>query len=168
VSRRRPGVDDRIELNMSLPLDADGFLRRECPTCEREFKWRPAPEGEEGEEGVPAEDGGYYCPYCGVQAPLGSWWTKAQLELAQQTAAAEVLGPLLGDFTGQLEGMNRPGGFLQVKVDRPDFEEPEPEPLSESDDMVRADFPCHPSEPVKVQDDWGQPLYCLVCGSQQS
>ena len=24
---------------MEIPLDSDGFLRRECPTCEREFKW---------------------------------------------------------------------------------------------------------------------------------
>lgn len=31
---------------MSDPLDSDGFLRRECPTCEREFKWLPSCEGE--------------------------------------------------------------------------------------------------------------------------
>ena len=31
--------DDDLALEMSMPLDSDGFLRRECPTCEREFKW---------------------------------------------------------------------------------------------------------------------------------
>jgi hypothetical protein len=35
------------QLSMSFPLDSDGFLRRVCPSCEREFKWLPTPEGEE-------------------------------------------------------------------------------------------------------------------------
>src|SRR6266511_2386951 len=30
-------MSDEIHLSMSLPLDSDGFLRRECPTCEREI-----------------------------------------------------------------------------------------------------------------------------------
>jgi hypothetical protein len=28
-----------VSIPMSLPLDGDGFLRRECPKCERQFKW---------------------------------------------------------------------------------------------------------------------------------
>lgn len=44
---------------MSVPLDSEGFLRRECPTCEREFKWKPAGEDEEA---TPAPEGGYFCP----------------------------------------------------------------------------------------------------------
>ena len=28
-----------FSIEMSLPLDSDGFLRRQCPACEREFKW---------------------------------------------------------------------------------------------------------------------------------
>ena len=31
---------------MSSPLDSDGFLYRECPICEREFKWLHTPEGD--------------------------------------------------------------------------------------------------------------------------
>ena len=27
-----------IEINISLPLDDEGFFRRECPFCRREFK----------------------------------------------------------------------------------------------------------------------------------
>jgi uncharacterized Zn finger protein (UPF0148 family) len=80
--------DDEVTLSVSIPLDSDGFMRRQCPTCEREFKSRPTPDGEEP---VPVPDGGYFCPYCGVQAPLGSWFTKAQAELAQAIAVAEVV-----------------------------------------------------------------------------
>jgi hypothetical protein len=30
--------------------------------------------------------------------------------------------------------------------------------------MRRVDFLCHPAEPVKVLDDWGRPVHCLICG----
>ena len=84
---------------MSVPLDSDGFIRRECPTCERELKWRPTPEGEEG---APTPEGGYFCPYCAVQARPDSWWTKAQLEAAEAKIHNEVVKPML-DFGKSLE-----------------------------------------------------------------
>lgn len=31
--------DDDVRLKMSIPLDSDGLLRRDCPTGRREFKW---------------------------------------------------------------------------------------------------------------------------------
>jgi hypothetical protein len=30
--------------------------------------------------------------------------------------------------------------------------------------MIRVDFDCHPTEPVKVLDDWDKSVYCLICG----
>jgi hypothetical protein len=59
-------VSDDVEISVNVPLDSDGFLRRGCPTCEREFKWLPSEESES------AARGGYYCPYCAVQAPEDS------------------------------------------------------------------------------------------------
>jgi len=66
---------------MTLPLDSDGFLRRECSTCEREFKWYVSRDA----EGEPVPVGGYYCPYCAIQAPSDRWFTPAQVELARNT-----------------------------------------------------------------------------------
>ena len=40
----------------------------------------------------------------------------------------------------------------------------EPDLLTETDDMTRVDFACHPSEPLKIMDNWREPAYCLVCG----
>jgi hypothetical protein len=137
--------DDRVSFGMTIPLDSDGFLRRQCPTCEREFKWRPTT-GEGGEEGEPARDGGYFCPYCGVQAPADAWLTEAQRALAENIIATEVIGPMvskLGTYRGP------------EKLD----------PLTEVDDMTRIDFPCHPSEPLKVQGDWRKAPCCLICGT---
>jgi len=134
---------DEVSFEMAIPLDSDGFLRRECPTCEREFKWRPSQEADE--EAESADDGGYFCPYCGVQVPVDAWLTQAQLTLAQNIAAREIIGPMVSKL-GAYEGPDRLG------------------PLTEADDMTLIVFPCHASEPLKVLDDWRKPVYCLICG----
>jgi hypothetical protein len=154
-------MSDEVELSMSLPLDSDGFLRRECPTCEREFKWLPT---QEEAEATPAPDAGYFCPYCAIQAPTGSWFTKAQVETAHAIAAREVIGPQMKKLERSIGGLGKSsGGLIEGKLD---YEPPdEPEPLTEDDDMRRVDFACHPNEPVKVLDDWAKPVHCLLCGS---
>ena len=136
--------DGEVSFGMTIPLDADGFLRRECPTCEREFKWRQA-EPEHAQEVASADDVGYFCPYCGVQAPVDAWLTQAQLSLAQNIVAREFIGPMVRKL-GAYDGPD--------KLD----------PLTEVDDMTLVDFPCHPSEPLKVLDEWRRPVCCLICG----
>jgi hypothetical protein len=80
-------MSDEVRLSMSLPLDGEGFLRRECPTCEREFKWLPSPDPEDDVEVAATTEGAeapesYYCPYCAVSAPPDTWMTKAQVAAA--------------------------------------------------------------------------------------
>jgi hypothetical protein len=141
--------DDKVKLEISMPLDSGGFLRRECPTCEREFKWLHTPEG----EGIaaPVADGGYFCPYCGVQAQTNAWFTKSQIELARNIVATQAIGPMLKDIRGLT--YNPPDGL---------------DPLTEIDDMTRIEFICHPTEPVKVLEGWEKPVRCLICGRPTS
>src|SRR5678815_235007 len=80
------------ELSIKLPLDSDGFLRRACPSCERELKWKPS---DPDEDAVPAPEGGYFCPYCGRQSSADAWWTEAQIESAQTHAYREIIAPEL-------------------------------------------------------------------------
>jgi len=153
---------DCVILGMTVPLDADGFLRRECPTCEREFKWLPNAEDEAASTEVPY-GGGYFCPYCAIQAPLDSWFTPTQIQLAENIVATEVVGPMLKDFTRDLKNIGRrSGGLLRVSVtsEAPD----EMDALTEADDMRRVDFLCHPAEPIKVFDEWDRQVHCLICG----
>ena len=53
---------------------------------------------------------------------------------------------------------------MEVSDHAPD----EPEPLTEVDDMTRVDFSCHPTEPIKVLDDWDKSVFCLICGQPNS
>jgi hypothetical protein len=152
-------VSDEFSTSMSVPLDSDGFLRRECPTCEREFKWFPTPEGEESE---PAPYGGYYCPYCAIQAGPDHWFTKAQIEQATAVITEEFVEPELKRFKRETE--RHSSGLVDINVD---ISTPEPPPpLTEDDDMRRVEFACHPNEPVKVLEDWDAPVHCLFCGTR--
>lgn len=151
--------DGDVTLSMAIPVDSDGFLRRECPTCEREFKWLPAPKDDDDSS---KPDGGYFCPYCSVQAPAGAWFTTAQIELAQHIAETQVVEPMLRKFADETARGFRSAGMTVRSAPRRQADEPEP--LAEADDMTRVDFTCHPSEPLKILDDWRKPVHCLICG----
>lgn len=146
---------------MSLPLDSDDFLRRECPTCEREFKWLAS---QDDDESTAAPEDGYFCPYCAIQAPPDAWHTKPQIEMAKVIAMREVMGPEIKKLERSMRHVGKnSGGLIEANLD---YQLPDaPEPLTEDDDMRRVVFACHPEEPVKVLDDWSRPVSCLLCGS---
>jgi hypothetical protein len=149
-------------MSISLPLDADGFLRRECPACERQFKWWHNPASEDDTETAPPEQPeAYFCPYCYQPAAPDAWWTKEQLEYAQKMAAAEIIAPELRRFKRDVEGIGK-GGIVSFDVTLPALARPEP--MVEPDDMVRVEFPCHLEEPIKIDEAWDGEVACLVCG----
>lgn len=151
-------MSDEYQTSMSVPLDSDGFLRRECPTCEQEFKvFVHQEEGEEA-DAQDAPPGGYHCPYCAIQADANAWFTKAQLAAAKSKLMDEFVNPMLDDFKHSIES----SPFVSVNIDKDDKPAPE---LSESDDMRRVDFGCHPETPVKVADDYGGTAHCMICGT---
>jgi predicted nucleic acid-binding Zn ribbon protein len=144
---------------IELPLDSQGFLRRECPNCQREFKWHHGPTEEMPEdEPDPAE---YYCPYCGTSAAPDQWWTSDQVEVIQKAALHEAMPQVEHELKKALKPLNK-SGFVKAEV-KSDPLNPPP-PLFEPEDMVAVASPCHPYEPAKVMEDWKGSLHCLVCG----
>src|SRR5438309_1017030 len=83
------------------------FWRRECPTCEREFKWLHA---QDETQATPPPESGYFCPYCGIQAQPDAWHTKAQIAAMEALAHREVIGPLLKGFARDLRQIERRSG----------------------------------------------------------
>ena len=150
-----------MEISVSLPLDNDGFLRRECPNCLQEFKWHDGPANEEAEAQQDTET--YHCPLCGRPSGVDSWWTQAQLDYAQGVAMPAALQEIEHELDRAFRGLNS----KHLKVTRTGhLDTPaEPMPLIEPDDMVMIASPCHPYEPVKVPEVEAGPFYCLVCGS---
>lgn len=138
-----------------MPLDDDGFLRRECPHCSREFKWLHS---EEGSSDEPDPDG-YHCPYCDGRSVDG-WWTHAQLAAIQDEAQHYMQSRFHEMFKGlerrSSKSVTFKAGAAPARSSRPG--------LTEQNDMRRVDFPCHPAEPIKVLEDWTAPVHCIVCG----
>lgn len=154
-------MNDEFSVPVSVPLDADGFLRRECPNCEEEFKWFSHAEGDPDAEQVDQ----YFCPRCGQGAGLDSWWTPAQLDYASGAAAPAVDDFINAALDDVFKGFKSSKHFKVTRTGRYSSETPTPEPLHEPNDMVIVEPPCHPSEPVKVPEDATGRVHCLVCGS---
>ena len=153
-------VSDEVSFSISLPLDDEGFLRRECPNCEREFKWLPQDDSE------PEPHGGYCCPYCGERASSDSWFTRGQLRVLEAAVDENVIKPQLTGLEDSLVDLEQAsGGFLSARIERSGSRRPAR--LTEPTDMRRVDFDCHPREPVKVMDDWQDAVHCLICGATE-
>lgn len=151
-------MDDEISVPMSLPLDSDGFLRRECPTCERQFKWFSHSDGDQDAEYTDQ----YFCPLCGAPADVATWWTPDQLSYAEATIAPEIERGIQDALKEAFRGLD---GIRFEPGDGSGVEAPALGVLIELDDMVIVEPPCHPNEPIKVpDDDVNHPLHCLVCG----
>jgi hypothetical protein len=153
-----PPDDEASSRTISVPieLDDEGFLRRECPHCEREFKWMSSDDSE------PVAAEGYHCPYCNRQADTDSWFTKPQLEYLEATAMREVVGPMFEELEQSARRNNRSSGMMRVRFERGEM--PAAVKPTEVNDMRRVDFACHPKEPVKVMEDWVGDIHCLICG----
>jgi DNA-directed RNA polymerase subunit RPC12/RpoP len=140
--------------SMSMPLDSDGFLRRECPHCSQEFKWLHNDSESERE----MEPGGYHCPYCDGRSVDG-WWTRSQFAAIEDETAFFAESQIHEMFKGMERQSNQ---FLKIKAGSAPRRRKRP--LTEPDDMKRIDFACHPAEPLKVLEDWSERVHCLVCG----
>lgn len=149
-----------MKIEMKISLDHDGFLRRECPHCVRQFKWHHGPANEEAEQ-APAPTA-YHCPLCGRPAAVDAWLTREQVEYGKNllaTVATREIKQQLGD---SIKTVNSKYLKIEVKFDADEL--PALAPLTEPDDMVIVTSPCHSYEPVKVPEDETGPFHCLVCG----
>ena len=101
-------------VSVSIPIDENGFIGRECPRpdCEGYFKIEPG-------TGLKGEDLPCCCPYCGHQEGQGKFFTKAQIEYAQSVVLNKVSGAFLKNLKS-LEFNHKPrGGFgigISMKV----------------------------------------------------
>jgi len=152
-----------IELALSFPLDTDGFLRRACPICLREFKWLWVDHDDKETEIPQPEE--YYCPYCGGSATPNEWFTSSQVAYINTEVFEEVVRPRLDEFTESLDQLNRTsGGLIEFTANVEGPKQRQAPPVFEPNDMMKVVFPCHPEEPVKVNEEWDQPVHCLCCG----
>jgi endogenous inhibitor of DNA gyrase (YacG/DUF329 family) len=152
-----------MEFRMELPLDNEGYLRRQCPRCERIFKWHSDSDAESS--GKPESPEVYFCPYCGDPSPTDQWFTDEQVDYIQGLASIEAMRMVERELKPSVDRLNQKSGSLvSMEVEVP--QTAPPSPLFEPDDMVAVEPPCHPEEPIKVIEGWQGELHCLVCGDR--
>lgn len=150
-----------MEFSIEVPLDPDGFVRRECPNCEREFKWF---DGTTVDTPSDWEDpDSYFCPYCGQRAGGDEWWTPDQLTYAEQVMAIYAEEVVEDELENMARSINRQGGLIRLEVSSSGVKALPP-PISEPNDMTAVASPCHSFEPIKILEGLVRPLHCLICG----
>lgn len=150
-----------MEVEFPISKDEDGFVWRQCPTCESKFKWHDGPlPGHETSESPNV----YFCPVCGHSADLSAWFTYEQLEAAQNAVAPQV-NQMLNDEFSRMKRARR-NGMIKIdwKIDSSDVGTTQLE--THDDDFEIVASPCHPYEPVKVLIGDDRDIKCLVCGSR--
>jgi len=158
-----------VNLNIELPVDQEGFLRRECPYCNREFKmlFKSANKVNlsdiEITEKLADDNKEFYCPYCGQSADQNSFWTKDQIRYVHEIANQKVLQPMLDDFGKDIEKISRKNDFIKFKVERKQAKKPVISP--EPNDMSMLESQCC-SEKIKVEEGWEGFIYCVICGKK--
>jgi len=148
-----------MNISVQLPLDNDGFLRRECPSCADEFKWLA-----DSDETDTAPVSQLYCPRCGVPADSDAWWTPTQLEYINRCAEPAIEQALQDAMTEAFSGKS--GLTFTANRSVSPAAAADPEPLMELDDMLIVEPPCHPNELVKIPHSATDTIFCLVCGAR--
>lgn len=162
------------EVCVELPRDASGFVRRQCPQCQRVFKTRPGPvdasvmhrrlaslfpfeNAHESFDFVPE----WTCLYCGHRAAADEWLTREQHEFIEQLAKAwanHVRYEQLAYVSRTLAQNPRPTFIAVAPEPVPDTMRPEP-------DDLRPLFLVCCGEEVKALWDWDAAMHCPRCGA---
>jgi hypothetical protein len=84
------------------------------------------------------------------------------VDYVQQLASMEALRLVEQKLRPSVDRANSSTGFVKIGLEVPTMTPPAP--LLEPDDMIAVEPPCHPEEPIKVGEQWGEELHCLICG----
>lgn len=173
-------MTDLYQVSVKVPIDDDSALRRECPYCNKEFKFvlkkgelediiqkglnsfmldsGLVEQNDELSDGAKEEQ---YCPYCGQKAPLNQWWTKEQQEYFKiyvKNIAARIINE---NFIKQMKSQFSGNGL--IKFEGKEIEEDEPWISPETNDMKMFELPCCNLK-IKVVENYLGTIYCPYCG----
>lgn len=142
-----------FEIPMSLRLDDDGLLRKECPFCEQQFKIFPEDELSFKEK--------YYCPMCGLSTSSDQFFTKDQITKAIDLSSNFMVDQINKGF-GKVKNNFR--GSKNVSFQFKPLPKKEPKTLVEISDFEHLIFSCCNSHSFVFAPLTYKVLYCHHCG----
>jgi DNA-directed RNA polymerase subunit RPC12/RpoP len=176
-----------VSFSVSLSTDREGFLRRECVSCGREFKtevdsseltWALAAQCERAGLQVGMTTGSddgpppvLRCPFCGHEAPGTDMHTRETIDYMKRLVYREYVVPMLNRFTADLEKSfgrrGRSGGLFSISMEFKGSREIAPvRPMHgpDSPDMKIIQFLCCGKQ-IKVPEAWDVAA-CSYCGNK--
>jgi hypothetical protein len=176
-----------VSFSVSISTDREGFLRRECVACGREFKtevdsseltWALAAECERAglQVGMTASNDDtpsvLRCPFCGHEAPGTDMHTHETVNYMKRLVYREYVVPMLNRFSADLEQSfgrrGRSGGPFSISMEFKASREISPvRPIHgpESPDMKIIQFLCC-GKRIKVPEAWWDIEACSYCGNK--
>jgi hypothetical protein len=125
--------DGNDVFKVSIPLDEDGYLGRQCPSCRQMFRVQS-----EDYEALP-EDTRLYCVYCGHQDDHSEFLTEQQQQRLERVAldmGNQLIDDILGGAFRDLARSTANNKFLTVTYRSTPFY-PQPLPGIDEEKLVR-------------------------------
>lgn len=139
----------------SFPTDEDGFFRRECPYCKRQFKIY------KDDYELLQNESDYYCPYCGQAADVDKWWTQEQVDYIEQIATNFAIEEINKGFI--LPMKKKFSGSEIIKFEGKELEKNTEIIQPEGNDLKLYHLKCCEKN-IKIEEDWEKEVYCYFCG----
>lgn len=186
----RDSSEHEVRFSLQVSSDRDGFFRRTCPSCDRDFKTELDPAdlawalntqiqrvseevgvspAEITQEGTPDE---LRCPYCRHSAEVSEMHTEETIEYLKMFAyrdyAMPMIDRMLSDFADSFGGRGGGGGLISFSISFEHKCPPTPPcPIHgpEPADMKIINFLCC-GKKLKVADRWDDVSVCIFCGTQ--
>ena len=187
--RDQEAAESTIQFDLSVSPDRDGFLRRNCSSCGRDFKTEIDPADfawalsaqirrvsleigvEPAEIAEDVDQASVTCPYCLYSAESSEMHTEETIEYLKRFAyrdyALPMLNRMFSDFADSLTGGSGSGGFISISISVDHNKLPlPPRPLHgpEPGDMKIVEFLCC-GKKAKVAETWTEVSVCMFCGT---
>jgi len=97
-------------ISISIPLDNDGKIGRECSNCKKYFKLKP---------GTGLSTSVCNCPYCEYQGESDSFNTADQIEYAKSKAVGNVFNEVIGEVNNMFKDLEKTSknSFINFEIE---------------------------------------------------
>ena len=144
-----------MDLQISIPLDKDGFIEMECDFCKNRFMLH---------ESTYKDDSNihFFCPICGLPNTINTFYCQEVLDLARQKAVNYMNEMLQRELGATVRRINK-SGFVKMSLKTPK-QEPEIELYAPINDYVLSHTACCEEDVKTPEIDNQIGIYCPICG----
>lgn len=144
-----------MDIQLSIPLDKDGFIEMECDFCKNRFMLHESTYS--GDTNLH-----FFCPVCGLPNDINTFYCPEVLELARQKTLNHAYEMIQQQLGSSIRKFNK-NGLVRMSLEVPK-QEPEKELYAPSNDYVQSHKSCCRIDVKTLEIDNQIGIYCPICG----